>query len=44
MQNPSNNIISKAIVRTADLSVLGVSSPGFLVFVVIYDIIFPVEK
>lgn len=44
MQNHSNHNISNAIIRTVDVSVLSVSSPGFPVFVVIYDIIFPVEK
>lgn len=44
MQNFSNNNISNAIISMADVSVLSVSSPGFPVFVVIYDIIFAIEK
>lgn len=44
MQNFSNQNIANATIRTVDVSVLSVSSPGFPVFVVIYDIIFPVKR
>jgi hypothetical protein len=44
MRQFANQNTLNAIILSGDVLVLGVSSPGFAVFVVIYDIIFPGER
>jgi hypothetical protein len=44
MHCPAKDNLFSSIIRTADHEVIGVSSPGFPVFVVIYNIIFPYGK